>query len=189
MPWYENVSFSKAATITSIASSITSRLMRSASAWSGLSNEPIWAPSASASRGRHGAPTDAENTAPAERLCSVEKSSAKRNGCHCGTMWNMAPILIRDVRSASTTRTDPVGDDLVALVLEVVLGQMEHVEPETFGRDTHVEHPHRSGPHLLLGVATVGRRRRAGTRIVHLDCAEHEHTVLHVNLLGPGRAY
>ena len=32
----------------------------------------------------------------------VAKSSAKRSGCHWGTMWNMAPSLIRLVRSPST---------------------------------------------------------------------------------------
>ena len=38
---------------------------------------------------------------PPERLCRMAKSSAKRSGCHCGTMLNSVPILMREVLAAT----------------------------------------------------------------------------------------
>ncbi len=67
-----------------------------------------------------------------------------------------------------------VRDHLVALVLEVVLGQPERVEAEPVGEHTHVEDLLGRPPHLVLVVPTLGRSRGPGTRIRHLDATEEE---------------
>ena len=84
-------------------SSKTSRLCASAERWFGLSKDPTEAPeveSDSISRGTVPRPTP-RTARPPERLCKMAKSSAKRSGCHCGTMLNSVPIRMRDVRAAT----------------------------------------------------------------------------------------
>ena len=86
----------------SIDSSKTRRLRSSSAAWSGLSWEPIDTPLSlrwSTSRGTVPRPTP-RMPRPPDRLCSVEKSSARRSGFHCGTTLNIVPRRIRDVWAA-----------------------------------------------------------------------------------------
>ena len=88
--------------MTSIASSNTSRLWASSACWSGLSWLPIdtcFSLRCSTSRGTVPRPTP-RMARPPERLCNVEKSSARRSGCHCGTTLNIVPSRSRDVRAA-----------------------------------------------------------------------------------------
>ena len=69
---------------------------------------------------------------------------------------------------------DAVGDHLVALVLEVVLGGPERVEPQRFGMQRRVDVLLGGIPRLGVGVSPVHRGGRAGTGVVHLDAAEEE---------------
>ncbi len=91
----------------SIDSSNTRRLRSSSAAWSGLSYEPIDTPLSlrcSTSRGTVPRPTP-RMPRPPDRLCSVEKSSARRSGFHCGTTLNIVPRRIRLVRAAIHVET------------------------------------------------------------------------------------
>ena len=172
LPWNENDSWSSARRMISIDSSNTSRLSSSAAAWSGLSCEPIETPLSlrcRTSRGTVPRPTPSI-ARPPDRLCSVAKSSARRSGFHCGTTLNIAPKR-RSLRLCGDPRRDqqPVGDHLVALVLEVVLGRPERVEPESFGLVGGVDVVERGLPALLVGVAAIhripaARRRRRPSR-------------------------
>ena len=74
---------------------------------------------------------------------------------------------------------DPVGDNLVALVLEVVLGQPERVEPEPVAHHAHVDDALGGPPRLLVVEAPVGRSGRPSARVVHLHSAEQEHSGAH----------
>jgi hypothetical protein len=67
-----------------------------------LSSDPIDTPlSLRCSTSRGTVPRPTPSTArPPERLSSVEKSSARRSGFHCGTTLNMVPSVIRSVRPA-----------------------------------------------------------------------------------------
>ena len=67
---------------------------------------------------------------------------------------------------------DAVGHDLVSLVLEVVLGEPVGVEPQLLGYDAHVDDPFRGAPDLLVVVMAIGRGRRPGAHVVHLDTTE-----------------
>ena len=126
----------------SIDSSNTSRLSSSSAAWSGLSCEPIDTPLSlrcSTSRGTVPRPTP-RMPRPPDRLCSVEKSSARRIGFHCGTTLNIVPSADPLGAGGDPRRDhDPVRDDLVALVLEVVLGRPERVVAEPLGLDRRVD--------------------------------------------------
>ena len=75
---------------------------------------------------------------------------------------------------------EPVGNDLVSLVLEVVLGRPERLESELFGHLRRLDVIERGLPERLVGRTPVGRRRRAGAGIVHLDTAEEERSELQV---------
>ena len=88
-----------------------------------------------------------------------------------------------EVRAASVApNEDAVGHHLVALVLEVVLGQPERVVAEPLGSDAQVDAALGARPALVLGEAPVGGGRRAGAGVVHLDATEEEHADLHRDL-------
>ncbi len=78
---------------------------------------------------------------------------------------------------------DAVGHDLVALVLEVVLGQPEAVVAELLGSHPHVEQALLRVPEVLLLVAPAHRLRRPGTGIVDLDAAEEEDAYPHDSIM------
>ena len=93
-----------ASRITCMASSNCLRFSSSAAALSGLSKLPMREPSVSASRGTVPRPTP-RIPRPPEMLCRVAKSSARRSGCHWGTMLNAIPMRMRSVRSARIVPT------------------------------------------------------------------------------------
>ncbi len=165
--------------MTCIASSNILRLSSSAATWSGLSKLPIFVPER-LGLPRDGAAAHAEDAAPARDVVQVAKSSASLSGCHWGTMLNAMPIRMRS-RPLGEDRADqqPVRDDLVPLVLEVVLGQPERVEAEPIAQHAHVEDLLGRPPHLLLVVPAIGRRRCAGTGVRHLDATEEEDSRAH----------
>ena len=74
---------------------------------------------------------------------------------------------------------DPVRDDLVALVLEVVLGEPERVVAEPLGLDRRVDVLLGRPPRRVVVEAPVHRCRRAGAGVVDLDAAEEERPELH----------
>ena len=88
--------------MTSIASSNTSRLMRSCSADISLSPEATTVPSAHASRGTVPRPTP-NSMRPPVSTSARAKSSARRSGCHCGTTLNIWPKRSSLVRAAPWT--------------------------------------------------------------------------------------
>ena len=67
---------------------------------------------------------------------------------------------------------DAVRHDLVALILEVVLGKPVGVVAEGLTQDGRVDNPFCGLPDRFLAVASVGRRRRTSARIVHLHPAK-----------------
>ncbi len=75
---------------------------------------------------------------------------------------------------------DPVGDDLVALVLEVVLGEPVRVEPALFGHHAHVDDALGRRPDVLVAVPTLRRSGRTGA-----DAAEEEDPSSHGATVGP----
>ena len=77
------------------------------------------------------------------------------------------------------SRQDPVGDDLVALVLEVVLGQPVGVEPQLVAHHSHVDDSLGGPPSLLVVEAPVGGSGRPRARVGQLDPAEKEHAGAH----------
>ena len=91
-------------------------------------------------------------------------------------------------RPLSQERADhqAVRDDLVALELEVVLGEPERVVAELVGQHTGVQHPAGGVHEVGLRVAPVGGSRAAvADRVAHLDRAEQEDTDTHGQVLSP----
>ncbi len=74
----------------------------------------------------------------------------------------------------------PVGDDLVALVLEMVLGSPERIETEPLGFLGRVDVVERGLPAVVVRVSPVHRIGETGARIVHLDAPEEEGTELEI---------
>ena len=95
-----------------------------------------------------------------------------RSGCHIGATLKPQPILqlLRHVREMHRHHQQ-VGDDLVALVLEVVLGEPERVEAavvELLGdRLGLLEHRRQ----LLVRVAPLVGRRRVLAHVGKIDVA------------------
>ena len=167
--------------MTSIDSSKISRLMRSCSADISLSPLATTVPSAHASRGTVPRPTP-NSMRPPVRMSARAKSSARRSGCHCGTTLNICPkrrslVSMRQVRAEQ----DEVRQHLVALVLEVVLGEPHRVEAELVGRLGPVDH-------VLVarddGVVAVAARRGGDRRIAGVG---HGHGAEEVRVDAHGR--
>ncbi len=78
---------------------------------------------------------------------------------------------------------DAVRDDLVALVLEVVLGQPVAVVAELLGPHAHVEQPLLCVPEVLLLVPPTHRCRGPGPGIVDLDATEEEDPYTHASIM------
>jgi hypothetical protein len=73
----------------------------------------------------------------------------------------------------------PVRNDLVALVLEVVLGEPERVEADRVGQHPHVEDPFGRSPDLFGTVAALSGRGRTGARVGHFHTTEEKHASSH----------
>ena len=82
----------------------------------------------------------------------------------------------------------PFGIDLVALVLEVVLGRPERVVAQPLGLDRRADVVGRRLPHLLVRAPAVHRGRRPGSGVVQLDAAEEERAEVErrIGMRGPG---
>jgi hypothetical protein len=78
-----------------------------------------------------------------------------------------------------------VGDDLVALVLEVVLGGPEAVVAEPVGGDAGVDVLQRRVPARLVVVVPVHRGRTADALVRHLDATEEERSDLDAHVDPP----
>jgi hypothetical protein len=74
---------------------------------------------------------------------------------------------------------DGVGDDLITLVLEVMLGEPEAVVTELLGSHAHVQHPFLGVPDLRLTVVPVRRRRGACSGVFHLHASKEEEPGVH----------
>ncbi len=99
-------------------------------------------------------------------------------------MLNIVPMRMRLVRSArNAPNRMPFGHDLVALVLEVVLGQPVAVVAELLGPHAHVEQTLLRVPEVLLLVAPAHRRRRPRPGIVDLDATEEEDPYTHDSIM------
>ena len=72
-----------------------------------------------------------------------------------------------------------VGDDLVALILEVVLGEPERVKTQVVGEHSHVENSFGGVPHRSVVIAAIGWCWQPRTSVVHLDAAEEENSSSH----------
>ena len=72
-----------------------------------------------------------------------------------------------------------VGDDLVALILEVVLGEPERVKTQVVGEHPHVENSFGGVPHRSVVIAAIGWCWQPRTSVVHLDAAEEENSSSH----------
>ena len=111
----------------------------------------------------HGAPPDAEHASPARQVVQRGEvlGQAQRVPLRHDVEHRAEPQ--RGGLSGDPGRDQqPVGDHLVALVLEVVLGGPERVEPEPFGLLGGVDVVERRLPALVVGVATIHRSGRAG---------------------------
>ncbi len=158
--------------------------MRSCSADISLSPDATTVPRAHASRGTVPRPTPNSMRPPVSTSASA-KSSARRSGCHCGTTLNIWPkrSALRPGGGVHAEH-DEVRQHLVALVLEVVLGQPHRVVAEAVGRLGPVQHVLVAGEHV--GVAVPPGRRgdgrvagighRHGPEEVRVD--SHRRTVL-----------
>ncbi len=77
----------------------------------------------------------------------------------------------------------PFGYDLVALVLEVVLGEPVAVVAELFRAHAHVEQSLLCVPEVLLLVSPAHRRRGTRPGIVDLDATEEEDPYAHAVIM------
>ena len=77
----------------------------------------------------------------------------------------------------------PLGITSYPLVLEVMLGQPVGLEPELLRHHSHVDDPFSGLPDLLAVVAAIGRCRRAGPDVLHLDAPEKKYSCLHTKTL------
>ena len=103
LPVNEKRSLYQASLMISIDSSKISRLTRSSSADISLSPDATTPPSDCASRGTVPRPTP-NCIRLLVRICIIAASSARRRGCHCGTILNICP---RRRRSVSFARCNP----------------------------------------------------------------------------------
>src|SRR4029077_2604077 len=133
---------------------------------------------------RHGAPPDAEDRPTARQVVQRRKVFGEPQRMPLGDdVEHRADADAARALGEEGPEQDAVRDDLVALVLEVVLGQPVAVVAELLGPDTHVEQPLLRVPEVLLLVAAGHRSRRSCPGIVDLDATEEEDPYTHVSIM------
>jgi hypothetical protein len=188
LPANEKRSFDHAALMISIDSSNSSRLMRSSSADISLSPDATTPPSDCASRGTVPRPTPNCMRLPGEDLHRggiLGETQRMPLRHHVEHLAETQPLgLLGQVQ----TEEDQVGRDLVALVLEVMLGEPHRVVAEAVHRAGPVQQVVVAGDHVVVAVAPVDGRRAPVAGVGHRDGSVEVGVDPHVSSV-PGRCF
>ncbi len=154
-----------------MASSNISRLTRSASRLSALSPDATTAPSVSASRGTVPRPTP-NCMRPPEQMSAMRVVLGQAQRVPLGhDVEHLAQAQPLGLVDEVQPEQDEVGDDLVALVLEVVLGQPHGVEAEPVHRPGPVGQVVVAGHDVVVAVAPLDRQGPGVAGVGHGDRA------------------
>ena len=135
----------------------------------------------------HRATADAEHAAPARQVVQGGEvfSEAQRVPLR-HDVEHRAEAQLGRLRSDPGGDQQPVGDDLVALVLEVVFGRPERVEAEAFCLLGRIDVVERRLPTFVVRVATIHGSRCPCASVVHFDATKEEGSEFEVRSFGHG---